>query len=134
MELLGKGTFGQVVRCVRKSKNDNFAIKVIKNKPAYTNQALMEVKVFKKIKEENPRNENYIVRLFDYFVFRNHICLVFEMLHVSLYDLLRLSNFSGFSLKFISRLSEQIIESMICLERNRIIHCDLKPENILFAE
>jgi len=107
---------------------------VIKNKPAYTNQALMEVKIFKKLKEENPLNEHFIVRLFDYFVFRNHICLVFEMLHVSLYDLLKLSNFSGFSLKFIARLSEQIVESLICLERNRIIHCDIKPENILFAE
>ncbi len=134
MELLGKGTFGQVIRCVRKSKEDVFAIKIIKNKPAYTNQALSEVKIFKKIKEEHPVNEKYIVRLFDYFVFRNHICLVFEMLHVSLYDLLRLSNFSGFSLRFIARLSEQIVESIICLEKNKIIHCDLKPENILFAE
>jgi dual specificity protein kinase YAK1 len=134
MELLGKGTFGQVIRCVRKSKEDVFAIKIIKNKPAYTNQALSEVKIFKKIKEEHPVNEKYIVRLFDYFVFRNHICLVFEMLHVSLYDLLRLSNFSGFSLRFIARLSEQIVESIICLEKNKIIHCDLKPENILFAD
>jgi len=134
MELLGKGTFGQVIRCVRKSRQDVFAIKIIKNKPAYTNQALSEVKIFKKLKEEHPVNEKYIVRLFDYFVFRNHICLVFEMLHVSLYDLLRLSNFSGFSLRFIARLSEQIVESIVCLEKNKIIHCDLKPENILFAD
>ena len=111
-----------------------FAVKVIKNKPAYTNQALMEVKIFKKVLEEHPANEQRIVKLDDYFVFRNHICLVFEILHVSLYDLLRLSNFSGFSLKFIGRLTEQIIESIICLEKCKIIHCDLKPENILFAE
>ena len=111
-----------------------YAIKVIKNKPAYTNQALTEVKIFKKLKDDHPYNEEHIVRLHDYFVFRNHICIIFELMHLSLYDLLRLSNFSGFSLKFIGNLAQQIIEGIICLERSKIIHCDLKPENILFVE
>jgi serine/threonine protein kinase len=107
---------------------------VIKNKTAYTNQAMLEIKIFKKLEEENPLNHEHIVRMVDYFVFRHHICLVFELLHVSLYDLLRLSNFSGFSLKFIQRLTEQIVDGLICLEKNKIIHCDLKPENMLFSE
>lgn len=34
-EMLGKGTFGQVVSCVLKNNNQKFALKVIKNKPAY---------------------------------------------------------------------------------------------------
>jgi serine/threonine protein kinase len=75
-----------------------------------------------------------LVRMIDYFVFRNHICLVFELLQISLWDLMKINNYTGFSLKFIQRLVEQILDSLHCLERNRIIHCDLKPENILFAE
>jgi Serine/threonine protein kinase len=94
----------------------------------------MEIKIYKKLEEENPINQEHIVKLVDYFIFRNHICLVFELLHVSLYDLLKLSNFSGFSFRFIQRLTEQTVDSLVCLERNKIIHCDLKPENILFAE
>jgi len=133
-ELLGKGTFGQVVRCIRTGTNEEFAMKIIKNKPAFTNQALTEIKIYRKLKEESVHNEGYMVSLYDYFVFRNHICLLFEILHISLYDLLKLSNFSGFSLRFISRLAQQILEGMTCLERNKIIHCDLKPENILFQE
>jgi len=133
-ELLGKGTFGQVIRCIRVDTNEEFALKIIKNKPAYTNQSLTEIKIYRKLKEESPQNENYVVRLYDYFVFRNHICLLFEMLHYNLYDLLKLSNFSGFSLKFINRLTQQILEGMTCLEKNRIVHCDLKPENILFQD
>lgn len=134
LELLGKGTFGQVVRCVRKDTNEEFAMKIIKNKPAYTTQALSEVKIYKKLKEENPHNEDYVVKIYDYFVYRNHICLIFEILRISLFDLLEMSNYTGFSLRFVARLTQQILESLTCLERNKIIHCDLKPENILFAE
>ena len=90
---------------VNKQTKERHAIKIIKNKTAYTAQALTEIKIFKKILEEHTINGNHIVKLTDYFVFKNHICLVFEVLHISLFDLLKLSNFSGFSFKFISRLA-----------------------------
>ena len=40
--LLGAGSFGQVFRCVCKDNHQTFAIKVIKNLPAYTKQAALE--------------------------------------------------------------------------------------------
>ena len=40
--LLGAGSFGQVFRCVCKDTHQTFAIKVIKNLPAYTKQAALE--------------------------------------------------------------------------------------------
>jgi serine/threonine protein kinase len=49
MELLGQGTFGQVVKCENTDSKEHFAIKVIKNKPAYHNQALMEIKILKTV-------------------------------------------------------------------------------------
>ena len=45
-DLLGKGTFGQVLSCVS-STGYKMAIKVIKNQPAYKNQGLMEVKLLR---------------------------------------------------------------------------------------
>jgi dual specificity protein kinase YAK1 len=45
VETLGEGTFGQVVRCEDCSSKASVAIKVIKNKPAYYNQALLEIAI-----------------------------------------------------------------------------------------
>ena len=37
-DLLGQGTFGQVVRCVREDTGEEVAVKVIKNQPAFYHQ------------------------------------------------------------------------------------------------
>lgn len=49
LDLLGQGTFGQVFRCQDHATKDIVAIKVVKNKPAYRNQALMEIQVAKQV-------------------------------------------------------------------------------------
>lgn len=41
VDKLGQGTFGQVMKCETDDK-EGYAIKIIRNKPAYTNQALVE--------------------------------------------------------------------------------------------
>lgn len=45
LDLLGQGTFGQVFRCRKKSVNALVAIKIIKNHPAYHQQANTEVDI-----------------------------------------------------------------------------------------
>jgi dual specificity protein kinase YAK1 len=37
-DLLGQGTFGQVVRCVREDSREEVAVKVIKNQTAFYHQ------------------------------------------------------------------------------------------------
>lgn len=49
LDLLGQGTFGQVFRCQDHATKDIVAIKVVKNKPAYRNQALLEIEVAKQV-------------------------------------------------------------------------------------
>lgn len=52
LDLLGQGTFGQVFRCQDHATKDIVAIKVIKNKPAYRNQALLEIQVAKLVRKK----------------------------------------------------------------------------------
>ena len=72
-----------------------------------------------------------IVQLKHGFFFRGHPCLVFEILHLNLYDFLKSNNFAGLSLDLIRRMSIQILQGLQFFRKYDIIHCDLKPENIL---
>lgn len=45
LDVLGQGTFGQVVKCQNMKTNEIVAVKVVKNKPAYFNQSMMEVTI-----------------------------------------------------------------------------------------
>jgi dual specificity protein kinase YAK1 len=45
LDVLGQGTFGQVVKCQNTKTHEIIAVKVVKNKPAYFNQSMMEVTI-----------------------------------------------------------------------------------------
>lgn len=49
LDVLGQGTFGQVVKCQNMKTNEVVAVKVIKNKPAYFNQSMMEVAILEEV-------------------------------------------------------------------------------------
>lgn len=68
-------------------------------------------------------------------MFRNHLCLVFELLSYNLYDLLRNTHFRGVSLNLTRKLAQQLCTALLFLATPElsIIHCDLKPENILLC-
>eukprot|EP00002_Diphylleia_rotans_P004357 TRINITY_DN13189_c0_g1_i1.p1 TRINITY_DN13189_c0_g1~~TRINITY_DN13189_c0_g1_i1.p1 ORF type:complete len:984 (-),score=170.12 TRINITY_DN13189_c0_g1_i1:881-3832(-) len=130
MDLLGQGTFGQVVSCISQPSNQQVAVKVIKNQTPYYNQALVEINILEKLGPVSDRG--HLVKLIDHFTHHNHLCLVFELLGISLLDLIVQNQYRGFSTNLIRVITRQLLESLVVLEEQHIIHCDLKPENVLF--
>lgn len=132
-ERIGKGSFGQVVRALDTETSKEVAIKIIKSKKPFLIQAKTEIELLSHLTERDDDDQNNIVRLLHHFMFRNHQCLVFEMLSLNLYELLKNTQFGGVSLNLIRKFAKQILKALSFLARPdvNIIHCDLKPENIL---
>lgn len=134
VEVLGKGSFGQVVKVFDHKNKSNAALKIIRNKPRFHQQAEVEVNVLKGLIENDKAGKYNVVHIKDSLQFRNHSCILFEMLGQSLYDLLKSSGFKGIGLRYIKRYSHQVLQSLYLLSKLKLIHCDLKPENILLTE
>ncbi|KAG7098744.1 hypothetical protein E1B28_000654 [Marasmius oreades] len=132
LDILGQGTFGQVVKCQNMKTHEIVAVKVVKNKPAYFNQSMMEVTILELLNKQcDPNDEHHILRLRDSFIHRNHLCLVFELLSSNLYELIKQNQFQGLSTQLVKVFMAQLLDAMTVLKDARLIHCDLKPENIL---
>ncbi len=168
-ERIGRGSFGQVVKAYDTIKKEPVAIKIIKSKKPFLDQAGTEIDILTHLNRKDPHDQNNIgelgdlpschamriffkrltrlftfathtfhgihqtVRLLSTFMHRNHQCLVFEMLSLNLYELLKNTQFEGVSLNLIRKFAKQILKSLhfLSFEDVDIIHCDLKPENIL---
>ena len=134
--VLGKGSFGLVVYALDMLENLGVAVKIIKNQKHFHEQAKMEIDLLSKFltvplpcSPQAPvpasiyNHGRYLpctqwveyantVRMLDTFTFRNHHCLVFELLPLSLYDMLKLSNFKGFSLQLVKQVSRNILQNL----------------------
>ena len=55
LDILGQGTFGQVVKCQNMKTHEVVAVKVVKNKPAYFNQSMMEVTILELVRRNSRR-------------------------------------------------------------------------------
>ncbi|KAK5653124.1 hypothetical protein OQA88_9223 [Cercophora sp. LCS_1] len=132
LDVLGQGTFGQVVKCQNLKTQEVVAVKVIKNRTAYFNQSMMEVSVLDLLNTKLDKNDDHhLLRLKDTFIHKQHLCLVFELLSVNLYELIKQNQFRGLSTTLVRVFAQQLLNGLALLNKARLIHCDLKPENIL---
>jgi homeodomain interacting protein kinase len=133
LEFLGRGTFGQVVKCWKRGSSDIVAIKILKNHPSYARQGEIEVNILRCLGQENADEYNF-VRALEFFKHKNHTCLVFEMLEQNLYDFLKHNKFQPLPLKYIRPIAQQVLTALAKLKTLGLIHADLKPENIMLVD
>ena len=134
LKVLGKGSFGQVLKAYDHKTQQHIALKMVRNEKRFHKQAVEEIRILEHLRKQDRDNTHNIVHLIDHFTFRNHVCLNFELLSMNLYELIKKNKFQGFSVALVRKFAHSILQCLDMLYRNRIIHCDLKPENILLKQ
>ncbi|XP_052835471.1 serine/threonine-protein kinase Doa isoform X8 [Drosophila gunungcola] len=134
MATLGEGTFGRVVKVKDMERDYCMALKIIKNVEKYREAAKLEINALEKIAQKDPHCDHLCVKMIDWFDYHGHMCIVFEMLGLSVFDFLRENNYEPYSLDQVRHMAYQLCYSVKFLHDNRLTHTDLKPENILFVD
>ena len=131
--LLGTGVSGQAFKALCTNDNNYYALKIIKRKDVLRKKSLFEIKILKLLNEKDPNDQYHIIRLYDFFMYNNHLCIVIELLQKTLLQLLEMNNLEGISLNSIRYILKQILKSVDYIHSLKIVHTDLKPENILLS-
>ena len=76
LDILGKGSFGQALKCIDHKNQQLVAVKIIKSKKRLYNQAMIEIQILKYINDHDSEKKANVVRILDHFVFRNHVVIL----------------------------------------------------------
>ncbi|CAL9749550.1 unnamed protein product [Musa acuminata subsp. burmannicoides] len=125
-------TFGQVLECWDREREEMVAIKLIRGIKKYREAAMIEIDMLQQLGKHD-KNGSLCVQIRNWFDYRNHICIVFEKLGPSLYDFLRKNNYRSFPIDLVRKFARQLLECVAFMHNMHLIHTDLKPENILLV-
>ncbi|KAL5179793.1 Serine/threonine-protein kinase PRP4 [Glycine soja] len=135
----GRGVFSAVVRA-KDLKNSNgepreVAIKIIRSNDTMYKAGMDELVILKKLVGADPDDKCHCVCFLSSFKYKNHLCLVFESLHMNLREVLKkFGRNIGLRLTAVRAYAKQLFIALKHLRNCGVLHCDIKPDNMLFCD
>ncbi|XP_071716489.1 uncharacterized protein [Rutidosis leptorrhynchoides] len=132
----GKGVFSTVVRAkdLKAGSGDpeEVAIKIIRSNDKMYKAGLEELVILKKLVGADLEDRRHCVRFLSSFKYRNHLCLVFESLHMNLREVLKkFGRNIGLKLTAVRAYAKQLFIALKHLRNCGVLHTDIKPDNML---
>ena len=153
VKALGGAAFSVALECVdvTDTKRESVCLKMIKNNKEYLDQSLDEIRILSMINKKAEAScrggvdTMRLLRLHEFFYFREHLFIVTERLGDNLYEFgnrvrdmeaeapehIELSCNKYFNLNRLSSVARQLLTALNFVHGLGLIHCDLKPENVL---
>lgn len=133
-ETCGKGVFSNVVKATDQETKMQVAIKVMRCNDMMRKAAEKEIEVLERLNKLDRANKKHCIKLFRYFIYRGHLCLVFECMWDNLRQALKkYTKGKGMSLQAVRAYTRQLLIALRHIHRCNIIHADIKPDNILIS-
>ena len=128
IEFLGSGAYGLVAGCKVLNTDECVAVKKI---DAF-DLGVDEARIMAKIKKLDP-DKNNLLNLVEYFMYKKHFCLVYEMLDMSLMDLMDRVGYERLHLSEIRVIAQQLLVALKALKSINLVHGDIKFDNIMLV-
>ena len=132
LSLLGEGSSGFVIKCHDHKKNEDVAIKALRDTRKSHEQIITERDYLMELQKDGGPEKCHIIKFKESFSFRGYYCLVMELASVNVYSTISAKPFKRLPPNQFMMVAKQTAESLAFMHSKGVIHSDVKPENILF--
>uniref|UniRef100_A0A3B3D2D3 Protein kinase domain-containing protein n=1 Tax=Oryzias melastigma TaxID=30732 RepID=A0A3B3D2D3_ORYME len=129
-KFLGEGTFGKVAKCREVATNQEVAIKILKSK--YKDAGRDEIQALTEVSKIDA-DQYCLVKCIDWFRYKSHICIAFEILDKSLDDFMSDRDDRPLDLHEIRTIAWQLLIALQGLKNINLVHGDIKLDNIMLV-
>lgn len=95
LDFLGSAAFSRAVQALDLKTGMLVCLKIIKNNKDYFDQSLDEIKLLKFVNEADPQDSAGVLRMYDFFYYKEHLFIVCELLRANLYEFQKYNRESG---------------------------------------
>uniref|UniRef100_A0A3B4WZF1 Protein kinase domain-containing protein n=1 Tax=Seriola lalandi dorsalis TaxID=1841481 RepID=A0A3B4WZF1_SERLL len=129
-KFLGMGAFGQVVQCIKLDTKDKMAVKIVRKDETWVGKR--EVTMLEKLRKLD-QDKNNLIKFTEHFEHKGHVCIAFEMLDISVEDLIEKISSKPLYLSEIRVIAQQMLVALDALKSIGLAHGDIKPDNIMLV-